>query len=63
MLERAHITYTGRRAGGVTRDAIFRKITNRNQANTNEIATTETKYETDFYSSEKIPIFNQILYM
>ena len=45
-----------------TRDAIFRKITNRNQTNTNEIATTETKYQTDFYTSEKIPIFNQILY-
>ena len=30
------------------RDAIFRKLTNRNQTNTNEIATTETKYQTDF---------------
>ena len=44
------------------RDAIFRKITNRNQTNANEIATTETKYQTDCYSSEKMPIFNQILY-
>ena len=35
------------------RDAIFTKITNRNQTDTNEIATTETKYQADFYSSEK----------
>ena len=35
------------------RDAIFRKITNRNQNDTNEIATTETKYQNDFYSCEK----------
>ena len=36
-----------------TRDAIFRKMTNRNQTDTNEMTTTETKYETDFYSVEK----------
>ena len=41
------------------RDAIFRKMANQNQ--TNEMVTTETKYQTDFYSAEKIPIFNQIL--
>ena len=35
------------------RDAIFRKMTNRNQTDTNEMATTETKYQTDFYSAEK----------
>ena len=35
------------------RDAIFRKMTNRYQTDTNEIATTETKYLTDLYSSEK----------
>ena len=34
-------------------DAIFRKMTNRNQTDTNEMATTETKYQTDFYSAEK----------
>ena len=28
-------------------------MTNRNQTDTNEIATTETKYQTYFYSSEK----------
>ena len=28
-------------------------MTNRNQTNTNEMATTETKYQTDFYSTEK----------
>ena len=31
-----------------TRDIIFRKMTNRNQTETNEMATTETKYRTDF---------------
>ena len=35
------------------RGAIFRKMTNRNQTNTNEMATTETKYQTDFYFAEK----------
>ena len=34
-------------------DAIFRKITNRNQTDTNEMATEETKYQTDFYSAKK----------
>ena len=42
------------------RDAIFRKMTNQNQTDTNEMATTETKYQTDFYSAEKIPIFIQV---
>ena len=28
-------------------------MTNRNQTNTNEMATTETKYQTDLYSAEK----------
>ena len=37
----------------LTRDATFRKMTNRNQTDTNEMATTETKYQTDLYSSEK----------
>ena len=36
-----------------TRDAIFRKMTNQNQTDTNEMATTETKYQTDFDSVEK----------
>ena len=42
------------------RDVIFRKITNQNRTDTNEIATRETKYQTNFYSSKKIPMFNQI---
>ena len=36
-----------------TRDVIFRQMTKRNQINTNEMATTETKYQTDFYPAEK----------
>ena len=36
-----------------TRDAIFRKMINQNQTGTNEMATTETKYQTDFHSAEK----------
>ena len=36
-----------------TRDATFGKMTNQNQTDTNEMATTETKYQTDFYSFEK----------
>ena len=32
----------------VTRDATFRKMTNQTQTDTNEMATTETKYQTDF---------------
>ena len=28
-------------------------MTNRNQTDTNEMATTEIKYQTDFYSAEK----------
>ena len=35
------------------RDAIFRKMTNQNQTDTNAMATTETKYQTDFYSAQK----------
>ena len=35
------------------RDATFRKMTNQNQTDTNEMTTTETKYQTDFYSAEK----------
>ena len=31
-----------------SRSAIFGKMTNRNQTDTNEMATTETKYQTDF---------------
>ena len=34
------------------RDAIFRKIINLNQTDTNEMATAETKYQTDFYSAQ-----------
>ena len=34
-------------------DAIFRKITNRNQTDTNEMTTIETKDQTNLYSSEK----------
>ena len=37
----------------LARYAIFRKMTNRNQTDANEIATTETKCQTDLYSSEK----------
>ena len=37
----------------IIRDAIFRKMINRNQTDTNEMATTETKYQADFYSAEK----------
>ena len=44
----------------VIRDVIFRKMKNQNQTDTSEMATTETKYQTDF-SCRKIPIFNQIL--
>ena len=35
-----------------TRDVIFRKIANQNQTDADEMATTETKYQTDFYSAE-----------
>ena len=35
------------------RGAIFRKISNRHQSYTNEMATIETKYQTDFYSAKK----------
>ena len=35
------------------RDATFRKMTNQNQTDTNEMATTETKYRTDLHSAEK----------
>ena len=47
------------------RDVIFRKMTNRNQTDTNEMATTETKYQTNFYFSKKqnniLPNFNMIV--
>ena len=39
-------------------------MTNQNQTDTNEMATTETKYQTDFYSAEKyniIPTFNKVV--
>ena len=40
-----------------TRGAIFRKKnSNRNQTDTNEMATTETKYQTDFYSAKSTNI-------
>ena len=42
-------------------DVIFRKMTNPNQTGTYEMATTETRYQTDFLLFRKIPIFNQIL--
>ena len=35
------------------RDVIFRKITNRNQTDTNEMTNTETKFQTNFYSAQK----------
>ena len=45
----------------MSRDVIFRKMTNQNQTDTNEIATTETKYQTDFYSAKEKTMFNHIL--
>ena len=39
-----------------TRGAIFRKVSNRNQTDTNEMETTETKYQTDFYSAKNTNI-------
>ena len=39
-------------------------MTNQNQTDANEIATTETKYQTDFYSAEKYnikPTFNKVV--
>ena len=41
------------------RDAIFRKMKNRNQTDTNEMTTTETKYQTDFYRAEKYQYLNK----
>ena len=35
------------------RNDTFRKMTNRSQNNTNEMANTVTKYQTDFYFAEK----------
>ena len=32
----------------MVRDVIFRKMTNQNQIDTNEMTNTETKYQTDF---------------
>ena len=37
----------------LTRDVIFINMTNQNQTDTNEMATTEIKYQTDFYPAEK----------
>ena len=42
------------------RDAIFRKKTDRNQTDTNEMATTESKYQTNFYSAEKYQYLTKI---
>ena len=42
-----------------TRDAIFRKMTNRSQTDTNEIANTETKSQTDFYAFPKYQDFTK----
>ena len=35
------------------------KMTNQNQTDTNEMATAETKYQTDFYSAEKYQYFTK----
>ena len=44
-----------------TRDVIFGKMENQNQTDSNEMATTETKCQTDFYSAKRyLPILNQI---
>ena len=46
----------------LAKGAIFRKISNRNQTDTKEMATTETKYQTDFYSAKNVnilPNFNK----
>ena len=39
------------------RDVIFRKMESQNQTDTNEMATTETKYQTDFYSAVNTNIY------
>ena len=47
-----------------TRDAIFRKMTNRNQTDTIEMATTETKYQTVFILTKNTnikPTFNKVV--
>ena len=41
------------------RDVIFRKMTNRNQTDTNETAIIETKDQTDLYSAEKYQHFTK----
>ena len=41
------------------RDATFRKMTNQNQTDTNEIVTTETKNQTDFYPAGKYQYLNK----
>ena len=38
------------------RGAIFGKISNQNQTDTNEMAITEAKYQTDFYSAKNTNI-------
>ena len=49
------------RVGG--RDVIFRRMANRNQSDTNEMgmATTETKFQTDFYPAEKYQYVTKFL--
>ena len=44
-----------------TRDVIFRKMTNRNQTDTNEMTTTENQIPNQILFCPKIPIINQIL--
>ena len=40
----------------VDRDVMFRKMTDRNQADTNEMATTETKYQTKLHFAKNTNI-------
>ena len=40
----------------LARDAIFRKMANRNETDTNEMATIKTKYQTNFYSAKNTNI-------
>ena len=52
-LKRQHTRAFGVRIHPRIRDVIFRKIKNRNQTDTNEMATTETIYQTDSHTAEK----------
>ena len=55
-------TLTVRRGYIPTRDVIFRKMTNRNQTDTNEMTNTETKYQTNFILPQNtniLPNFNK----